>query len=100
MNSTLRMITTFVLLSGGFSFAAEPVVEWRFDGESQVGTWLGKPGTLADGPWPPKYPGFEAGNTAMSFTGHQGAILIEDHESGGDANVRFDKGTRLPLRPG
>ena len=92
MNSTLRMITTFLLLSGGFSYSAEPVLEWRFDGESQPGSWLGKFGMLESGPRPPNYPGFASGNMSMSFTGHEGAILVKDHERGGFTNVRFGKG--------
>ncbi|EMI22943.1 Cytochrome C, Planctomycete domain protein, partial [Rhodopirellula maiorica SM1] len=70
----------------------EPVAQWRFDGESSLGTWWGKTGTIADGPRPPKYPGFESSNTAMSFAGHKGAILIKDHERGGATNVRFGAG--------
>lgn len=77
--------------------AEEPVLQWRFDDESLNGTWLGKPGTLADGPRPPKYPGFDSKNRAMSFTGHQGAIVIKDHERGGATNIRFGKNDTFAL---
>ncbi len=91
-------LAVLILFSAGRALAAEPVIQWRFDGESQLGTesqlgiWLGKPGTLADGPRSPKYPGFETNNTAMTFSGHEGAIQIKDHERGGATNVRFGSG--------
>ncbi|WP_160311393.1 DUF1553 domain-containing protein [Rhodopirellula islandica] len=80
------------LLSGGASLAGEPVLQWQFDGASQPGSWLGQHGTLESGPRPPKYPGFDRGNMAMPFAGHEGAILVKDHERGGFTNVRFGKG--------
>lgn len=92
MNSTTRIVFTLLLMIGGFAVAEEPVLEWRFDGRSQPGAWLGQFGTPASGPRPPKYPGFETDNMAMSFSGHEGAILIKDHERGGFSNVRFGKG--------
>ncbi len=85
-------LALFILATTVQSFAVEPVVEWRFDGEPQTGTWLGKPGKPVEGPRKPKYPGFASSNTAMSFTGHEGALLIKDHERGGDTNVRFGHG--------
>lgn len=92
MHSTSPIIFAMLLLTGGFAVAAEPVVEWRFDGDSQPGAWVGQFGTPASGPRPLKYPGFESNNMAMPFTGHEGAILVKDHQRGGFTNVRFGKG--------
>ena len=98
MNTTTRIrnrqavSAALILAVASVAAAGEPVVEWRFDGESQPGAWLGTFGTPASGPRPPKYPGFESTNTAMSFTGHEGAILVKDHERGGFTNVRFGNG--------
>lgn len=92
MNSITRIVSTLLLMTGAFTVAAEPVVEWRFDGNSQPGEWMGTFGTPSSGPRPPKYPGFESNNRAMAFTGHEGAIMVKDHERGGFTNVRFGKG--------
>ena len=70
----------------------EPLLRWRFDGESQPGAWQGKYGTPDEGPRAPRYPGFERDNMAMSFAGHEGSILIKDHQRGGFTNVRFGLG--------
>ena len=72
--------------------SAEPLLRWAFDGEAQPGAWQGKFGKAENGPRPPKYPGFEAGNRAMAFTGHEGWIVVKDHERGGFSNVRFGAG--------
>ncbi|MEQ9406545.1 MAG: DUF1553 domain-containing protein [Fuerstiella sp.] len=92
MNPVTTFLTASVLLAAGSVTAAEPILEWRFDGQSQPGAWLGKHGTPAEGPRPPRYPGFDTGNQAMSFSGHEGAIVIKDHERGGFTNVRFGEG--------
>ena len=81
-----------VIAFASSSFAAEPILEWRFDGASQPGSWLGKFGTPAAGPRAPRYPGFEPTNQAMAFSGHRGAIVVKDHERGGFTNVRFGDG--------
>ena len=86
------LVSTLFLTTGGVVTAAEPILEWRFDGESQTDVWEGKSGTPADGPQPPQYPGFGVENRAMSFAGHEGWIVIKDHERGGLTNVRFGKG--------
>ncbi|QDV26421.1 DUF1553 domain-containing protein [Aureliella helgolandensis] len=85
-------LALLILATAAEALAAEPLLEWRFDGESQTGTWLGKSGTPVDGPRPPRYPGFGNSNTGTSFTGHEGAILIKDHERGGATDVRFGSG--------
>lgn len=77
---------------GGMGQAAEPILQWHFDGESSAGAWLGQFGTSADGPRPPRYPDFAETNRAMSFHGHEGAIEVKDHQRGGFTNVRFDIG--------
>jgi hypothetical protein len=92
MNITARVIATLILVTASFAPAGEPVVEWRFDGESQPGAWQGKFGTPADGPRPPRYPGFRADNKGSSFVGHEGWLLVKDHERGGFTNVRFGAG--------
>lgn len=92
MNTRSSLIALLLITTAGIATAAEPILEWRFDGRSQPGAWVGKFGSPSAGPRPPRYPGFETGNKAMSFTGHEGAILIKDHERGGFTNVRFGKG--------
>ncbi|MCA8988508.1 MAG: DUF1553 domain-containing protein [Planctomycetaceae bacterium] len=91
MNST-TILAALLIFSSSLALAAEPILEWRFDGASSPGAWVGKPGTPDDGPHPPKYPNFETMNHSMSFTGHEGAIEIKDHERGGFTNVRFGIG--------
>jgi hypothetical protein len=92
MNRITTFLAVIVLLTADSVTGAEPILEWRFDGASSPGAWLGKFGTPADGPRPPKYPGFETNNQAMSFAGHDGAIVVKDHERGGFTNVRFGEG--------
>ncbi|HBN79165.1 MAG TPA: hypothetical protein DD473_25795, partial [Planctomycetaceae bacterium] len=72
--------------------AAEPVLEWRFDGESQPGAWQGKFGVPAEGPRQPRYPAFSTNNRGATFVGHEGWILVKDHERGGFTNVRYGAG--------
>ena len=92
----MKIITTFsvaiLFATINFAIAAEPILEWRFDGAASPGTWTPKFGTPDDGPRPPRYPRFEDTNRAMSFTGHEGAIEIKDHERGGFTNVRYGIG--------
>ncbi|WDI41680.1 DUF1553 domain-containing protein [Bremerella sp. P1] len=83
---------SLLLMTSSLAVATEPILEWRFDGTSSPGAWVGKFGSVADGPRPPKYPGFHSGNRAMSFKGHEGAIEVKDHERGGFTNVRFGIG--------
>ena len=92
MKMTTHIIAASILATATFLAAGEPVVEWRFDGESQPGAWQGKFGTPADGPRPPRYPGFRADNKGSSFVGHEGWLLVKDHERGGFTNVRFGAG--------
>ncbi len=86
------LFAALVVTTVGAATGSEPILEWRFDGESQPGAWLGKHGTPSHGPRPPRYPGFGDANKAMSFTGHEGALLIRDHERGGFTDVRFGLG--------
>ena len=81
-----------MVVIGGPAVANEPILEWRFDGASSPGQWVGEFGVPAAGPRPPRYPGFADENTALTFNGHEGAILVKDHERGGFTNVRFGKG--------
>lgn len=96
MNMSPHTIATLILATASFVGAGEPVrepiVEWRFDGESQPGAWQGKFGAPADGPRAPRYPKFGVDNTAAAFAGHEGWILVKDHERGGFTNVRFGAG--------
>ncbi len=86
------MICTLILALAGLGTAAEPILEWRFDGQASAGGWQGRFGSPTKGPQAPKYPGFDTNNMAMPITGHEGSILIKDHERGGFTNIRFGKG--------
>ena len=92
MNIMTRLIAILMIVTASFVEAGEPLVEWRFDGESQPGAWQGKFGTSADGPRTPRYPNFGADNKAAAFVGHEGCLLVKDHERGGFTNVRFGAG--------
>ena len=92
MKPLLPLLVTLVIAVAGVASSAEPLLVWRFDGGTQAGAWLGEFGTPDSGPRPPKYPKFDAGNRAMAFAGHQGALLVKDHERGGFTNVRFGAG--------
>jgi hypothetical protein len=72
--------------------AAEPLLEWHFDGAASPGSWLGQFGSTEAGPRAPRYPAFATDNLAMAFAGHEGAIVVKDHERGGFANIRFGAG--------
>ncbi|MCA9054051.1 MAG: hypothetical protein KDA75_09455, partial [Planctomycetaceae bacterium] len=87
-----RAAVVAVIAAAGAGAAAEPILEWRFDGAASPGQWLGEFGVPGDGPRPPKYPDCAVDNRAMSFTGHEGAIIVKDHERGGFTNVRFGLG--------
>ena len=86
------LIPVLVLVLAGVSQGTDPVLEWSFDGETQPGTWEGKPGKAESGPKPPRYPDFAPENQAGAFTGHEGWIVVKDHERGGATNVRFGTG--------
>ncbi|NQV23527.1 MAG: DUF1553 domain-containing protein [Rhodopirellula sp.] len=92
MTNITRTLATLLLATTGLAGATEPVLRWRFDGESQPGAWQGEFGTPANGPRAPRYPGFSAENQGSSFVGHEGWILVKDHERGGFTNVRFGEG--------
>ena len=92
-HTTLSFLFVAILLAGGaFAVAAEPLLQWRFDGTSQPGAWEGKFGASADGPRTPRYPVFPEDNIASQFAGHEGWIAVKDHERGGFTNVRFGTG--------
>ena len=80
------------MVAAGLGMAAEPILEWRFDGSSSPGSWQGKYGTPVPGPRAPKYPGFASNNMAMPIAGHESSIVLKDHERGGFNNIRFGKG--------
>lgn len=86
---------TLLLTAGGVTAAGDPILEWRFDGEPQPGAWHGKFGTPASGPRSPRYPGFPPSNNGATFLGHEGWILVKDHERGGFTNVRFGSGDTI-----
>ena len=69
-----------------------PMVNWRFDGASSPGAWLGAFGAPAPGPRPPRHPNLSADNMSVSVAGHEGALIVKDHERGGFTNIRFGKG--------
>ncbi|MCG6158090.1 DUF1553 domain-containing protein [Rubinisphaera margarita] len=72
--------------------AAEPILQWRFDGHAQPGAWEGTFGKPAEGPRSPRYPDFNERNQAIAISGHKGWILLKDHERGGFTNIRFGIG--------
>lgn len=86
------MLVTASSASANEPPADERIIEWRFDGDSQPSTWTGTPGKLGEGPRPPKHPEFKSDNKAMSFAGHESAVLIKDQEQGGDVDIRFGSG--------
>ena len=92
MNSRIRLCALMLVAVAGLGMAGEPILEWRFDGAPSPGEWWGKTGTPAEGPRTPKYPDFGTNNWAISFAGHEGAILVKDHERGGFANIRYGLG--------
>lgn len=92
MKRTTSIVAILILAVASHAAAAEPVLQWRFDGESQPGAWQGNFGTPANGPRTPRYPGFTAENMGSSFVGHEGWIVVKDHERGGFTDVRFGAG--------
>lgn len=91
MRSLVLMLPiTFTLAASGVG--GDPVLRWGFDGEAQPGTWSGKFGASENGPRPPRYPAFNPENRGVAFSGHQGWIVVKDHERGGFTNVRFGAG--------
>ncbi|MCA9147508.1 MAG: hypothetical protein KDB05_32255, partial [Planctomycetales bacterium] len=75
-SKVVATFATLILTIASYCGAAEPILQWRFDGESQPGAWQGKFGTPADGPRTPRYPGFSAENRGATFVGHEGWILV------------------------
>ena len=86
------VIVTWLVVSANIANAGEPLLQWRFDGLSQPGAWEGKFGALVDGPRAPRYPEFTAENQAATFVGHEGCILLKDHQRGGFTDIRFGLG--------
>lgn len=85
---TLLILTAFLRISS----AADPILEWKFDGAASPGAWSPKYGTPSEGPQSPKYPDFSDSNRAMKFVGNEGAIVVKDHERGGFSDIRFGVG--------
>ncbi|TWT38968.1 LamG domain-containing protein [Blastopirellula retiformator] len=95
INSALLLVATMLLATFHRAALAEPILQWNFDGQSQPGAWTGKYGAATAGPQTPRYPNFSADNQACQFAGHEGAIVVKDHERGGFTNVRFAAGDTL-----
>ena len=93
--SVWATFAAFLFLATSLAVATEPVLRWRFDGESQPGAWQGKFGAPVEGPREPRYPGFPAENQGATFVGHEGWILVKDHQRGGFTNVRYGLGDTL-----
>ena len=72
----------------------KPVAKWTFDAK-EPGAWKGKE-QLEDGPLPPTFPAFHAGNKAAYFGGTNTAIVVKESELA-DANVRFGMGDAITL---
>jgi len=86
------LAATAVIISGERGIAAEPILQWQFDGDAQPGAWEGTFGKPAEGPRPPRYPEFSEHNQAISINGHEGYLVVKDHERGGFTNIRFGAG--------
>ena len=82
----------FVFALAGVCHGAVPVLKWSFEGGDEPGVWQGKTGKAEAGPRPPRFPGFQAENRAMAFSGHEGWMVVPDKERGGGVNVRFGAG--------
>lgn len=93
------LIISLLIALAPAGFAAESLLEWRFDGKSnEPGEWLGKTklsDVIDDGPQAPSYPGFDKKNQAALFPGKDAWIIVKDHEQGGKANIRFGTGDAL-----
>lgn len=92
MNYSLRIATIFMLAATGFASASEPILQWRFDGESQPGVWQGEFGKPDSGPRAPQYPNFSETNLGATFAGDKGWILLKDQQRGGFTDIRFGDG--------
>lgn len=76
------------------------VLRWQFDGAAEAGEWQGKIGKgdgKAEGPRPPRYPGFDRGNKAGYFEDKEAFLVVKDQERGGPANLRFGLGETLAI---
>lgn len=76
---------------------AAPVLAWTFDDEKSLGTWVGSAAAGAEGPRPPRYPGFAKDNGAAFFTKPGDALVIKDQEKGGPLGLRFAKGESITM---
>lgn len=107
MSRSLTPIFALSLLFSGLLIAADtekasaPVVlKWTFDGQEEPGTWGGKAKlseVTADGPRSPRYPGFDAENSAAYFPGRDAFLVVKDAEKGGDTDVRFRLGDSITI---
>lgn len=91
-----------LLLAGAPPLAAAPEVllQWKFDGAEEADEWQGKLGKderTAEGPRPPRYPGFAPGNRAGYFEDANSFLVVKDHERGGPANLRVGLGETLAV---
>jgi hypothetical protein len=72
----------------------KPIAKWTFDAK-EAGKWKGKE-QLEDGPLPPTFPAFQAGNKAAYFGGANTAIVVKESDLP-DTNVRFGMGDAITL---
>ena len=92
MSKKLHLLLPLVFAAAVVSNGAEPALQWSFEDNPLLGAWEGKTGKAESGPRPPRYPEFKQANQAGAFTGHEGWIVVKDHERGGTTNVRFGPG--------
>lgn len=80
--------------------ATEPLLQWKFDGAAEPGTWQGKTGKgkeKQEGPRAPRYPRFDAGNEAGYFADKEAFLVVKDRERGGSENLKFGLGDTFAL---
>ncbi|MCB1063303.1 MAG: DUF1553 domain-containing protein [Verrucomicrobiae bacterium] len=97
----LALALAVVFFHGQLSAAADDsVLEWKFDGATELGEWKGKAKPSESdtvGPRAPRYPGFDEKNQAAFFPGKDALIVVKDQEKGGTTNLRFGAGESITI---
>lgn len=79
---------------------AEVVQQWKFDGAAESGEWKGQADRTKfsfEGPRSPRYPSFPGSNLAGYFEDKESYLVVQDHERGGPADLRFGLGETLAI---
>ncbi|MCB1205560.1 MAG: DUF1553 domain-containing protein [Verrucomicrobiae bacterium] len=100
----LTLLIPILGFSGVCRAQSEVVLQWKFDGAVEAGEWQGKTGKAqaageikAEGPRPPRYPGFDDKNLAGTFEDTESFLVVKDQERGGSTNLRFGLGETLAI---